>query len=671
MVMINKMKYRFLLLTLVAAITSCTNDNLSHENEPVQTSSELSCGAKQKDISDELISRSSLSLGSSSMAFAWDDEDWITVFAKDDDNAKQLYRLISGGGEPHANFAADNFILKKALLYYAFSKDETQNKHITLPDQNNVLVDYSGQTQIGNMTTDHLGEYDFMAAGVECLEENSAHFEFDHLGATFLVMMKFTNLVGDGTGALPSGDEKTALKLESDQPQADNALKMTRFTEMEIYDSENSFRQPNRYFSFKTGTSSDGKSYTFKWPEQEITSMDRFKLMLKSKDGTDGITSKEIIDQSNSLITFMEVPPADFTNKTIGIMVKGYYEKYENDNGEYKWVKHPVSYVQTYNKGWKFSGVTTHEVVGGKAYSMSNLNMEKPLDFKVTLKINHKWQHGSTLDESSRGTGDPGYDKEYGLPAHVYYILCVDNKVKTVRHLGTGTALAVNHFTTSTTEGTDWVTTADKTISSYKTNQLVFNIDKEDAQKSKHLYVVASKEAIPDAKFTSVTEGASEETVVRTLTYDITGSTDDAKQLFMRDLYSTPWSESNFVGDITDPVQDVILYHVAAKVDLKWNWNGTNPITTVSVNNVKNENLFLFKPTENAYTTGAYNINQPIPTELQKNGRYVFYLPQFERNNCKYNVTLGSHAAETIQFNPYEISTLGGFTSWLRWLKQK
>lgn len=695
MVMINKMNKYALLFALCAAITACTSEEISKGNELVQESSELSCEAKPKVFANEESSRSTLSLGATGMEFVWDDEDWITVFAKDDDNAKQLYRLISGGGEPNAKFSADNFTLKKSKVYYAFSKDETQNKHVTIPNQDNVLIDYSGQIQVGNGSTTHLGEYDFMVAGIECSEENSAHFLFDHLGATLRVTMDFAGLIS-GANALPDGDEKTALSLTEDQAQTTGALSMTRFTEMEVYDSENSFRQTNRYFSFNTGTSSDGgKKYTFKWPEQEITGMDRFKLTLKNSDeaanpasysGHKGITRNDVkyldgkSNSSKRVRAYMEIPPADFTNKTIGIMLKGYYAKYDGT----KWVEYPVSYVSTYDSGWIFDKLT-YEVLADRAYAIGNLPMEKPKDFKVSLKINHMWQHGSTLD-NSRATGDPGYDKEIVTPSHIYYIYCHDGKVVKPT---SGAASFVTHIQNAT-----WDTKNNNGvyISTFKSGTGnttgIITLDKPDCKKTPtkdanceyHLYVVASKEAIPESYFSTVVANASEETVVRALKYDLPGTVSGTDkqpasdiQVFMRDLYSTPWDDVSFVGDLTDPIQDVILYHVAAKVDLEW--NSTTAIKNVSVNSVKNSGLYMFQPTMNVHASGSYTETKNLTTDvnLWYNGRTSFYLPQYVNSTdpssiCKYNVTLGS-GPEDITFD--NLSTEGGFTSWLRWLKQK
>lgn len=644
-------RFGFLSVVLCFMLASCSSSDEIAQNED-KDNSELFCEAKEKTFIGD-ITRSSLSLdlAKGGMAFAWTEGDGMTVFAKDDSRATQLYMLESGVGQARAKFNADNFKLTLNKLYYAFSKVEGRDAHVDIPSQNNITVDYSGQTQIGNASTKHLGEYDFMAAGTQCVDENSAHFLFYHLGSTLRVLMKFDNV------GLADGDEKTALNLDADN----TSYKKVRFTEMEIFDSENSFRQTERHFSFAEGT--QGDTYTFKWPEQVIDKMDRFTLRLKADGSEEGVSRFDAFmdgsgdNTKNRLIGYMEIPPMDFTNKKIGIMLKGSYKKLEGG----KWVEYPVSYIGTYEQALN--------VVAGNAYQI-NVDMKKPDDFKVTLKINHMWQHGSTLDQtrSASTTGDPGYDKEIATPAYIYYIYCHDGKV--VKPTTDSGEDAVTEISGLTAGNWDTQSNDGTYISTYKGkgsgDNGIITLQKPDCTAghdcSYHLYVVASQSAL---NLSGVALGSSEETVVRALTYDLPNT---GVQVFMRDLYSTPWSAADFVGNLTDPIQDVTLYHVAAKVDLKW--NSSTSIERVTVDKVKKENLYIFQPTQNTdgiVQTGGYTETMDMDVDQQFNGRCVFYLPQF-KSNCTYNLTLGNNSPEEVTFSP--VSTQGGFTSWLRWLKK-
>lgn len=655
----------FTALTICAAVASCsTEEDLPGGEGQKEFTSELSVSVKDKKFVGDL-SRSSLSFNATSgMVFAWQDGDAMTVYARGDYNAAQQYNLLEGAGQPTAVFSAENFQLKKDQMYYAFSMIDNDNPRITLINQNNITVKYSGQTQTGNANPSHLGDYDFMAAAVLCKTPNSAKFMFDHLGSTMRVVMTLNNVN-------VTGDEKTAL----DQTVEESGdIRKTRFTEMELYDSENSFYQTERYFSFATGT--QGDTYSFEWKPQELNDVaDRFKLKLVNKNGSgrDGVSRFDeredgTTSSKNTFVAYMEIPPADFTGKKIVASLKGYYEK---KNGSGGWDKIPVSYVGTYDKGFvQIEDKIYQQVVNGEAYQL-NMTMEKPSDFKVTLKLNHMWQHGNTLDQS-KATGDPGNDKDIFTPNYIYYIYCHDGKV--IKPTTDPGAQAITEIS-----GAQWTTqnNGGVYISTFTggagSTPAVITLQKPEHDSSEpahnckyHLYVVASETALDLTANVGDAESAIQDKLYNLPTSGV--------QTFMRDLYSTPWQETGFVGNLTDPIQDVMLYHVAAKVDLKW--NSATAVKNVTATNVKNEGLYIFKPTENIFNGGdlitGYNETFPLTDNVEQwyNGRYILYLPQFktnENNNCYYRVGLNETKYD-ITFTP---STTGGYTSWLRWLKKQ
>lgn len=678
----KKILNRHTLLSLVAtcaALTSCTtSEDISPNIEPMVGDSELTCEAKGK-VFEDLGSRSSLTLGAGRMDFKWNAGDAITVFAKGDNDAVQKYRLKDGANEPKATFNADNFGLQANKFYYAFSKPNDED-NVKITDYNNIVVDYKGQTQISNGSTEHLGDYDFQAAGVLCKDPNHLHFAFNSLGATLRVIFMFKSIV------LEEGEERKALFLTADDDL--HGLRMVRFTEMELWDKQNTFRQTHRNFSFVTGTTTtDGvDSYSAAWPTQNIEKMDRFKLHLNSspehplEGGIPRFTlfndGSSLTNNSGQLIAYIEVPPHSFTyspgtpatHNPLNFILKGYYEK-KDDVGN--WVKVPVSYV--------YEVPETFGVAAGNAYQIA-FTVKKPEEFDVTLNINHNWQHGDVVDNTtaakSRATGDPGNDKNIYLPNHLYYIYCHDGKV--VKPSDAVGAEAVTHITTT---AANWSTEYDEETHNYistyiyKDNGNDNDVIKLKKYKStdiaghvahvgdctRHLYVVASNAELS----LSASLGDSEESVVRELKYNIPGSN---AQVFMRDLYSTPWDATNFEGDL-NANQDITLYHVAALVDVKW--NSSSAINSVSVNNVKNENLYLFKPTENTggilTAPNGYTETKLISDEDDKYlGREVFYLPQF-KNDCQYSIGLNSDK-QTVTFTP---DVTNGYTSWLRWLKKK
>lgn len=633
---------------------SCSSEDAATDGNTT-TSGEKGLFAEAQPMEYD-ITRSRLYFSSKGLEFAWTLDDELTIFAANNDEAKQEFKLRSGSGSTIAKFSSNDFELTEGKRYFALSKTQnTAGGATKIPDQNNITLDFSNQKQIGNASTEHLGEYDYMVASSICEERDNTHFSFSHISSSLRLVL----VADDG--------------LTNEQK---NAFLDTEFKEIELYDSENRFRQPKRLFSFETGTTAEG--YTPVWPaDQDIKNTDpRFIMSLKKTEGsTDGVKPTDAhVDgttTTNQLVAYMKLPPENFTGRTMGFIVRG---KHNSDD---------VIYYGSY---------TGFEVKMGKAHQIT-IKLKPTTDFHVTLKINHDWQLGDTTD-LTRSTGDPGYEDKIEVPTHLYYIFCVNGKVKNVTPLEGGTAAqAVNHIIVNGKSGTDsdiekqttdendkWTTTTTdgKTISTYG-KPLTFQLQSTETG-DRHLYVVASRTPLDISGIIgydnpanpSEVATATGETTVQALAYGIQGVASspsvnaplDDSQKFLRDLYSTPWDATNFPGDLTDPMQDVILYHVAAKVDLKW--NTATPFTPethkVKVISVNNTGLSLFNPTTAGGSGAGYTVSTDITPGTMVNGRQVFYLPQFN----SYNATVGTFNGN-VEFSPV---TTNGYTSWLRWLKK-
>lgn len=573
-------------------------------------------------ITEQIGSRSSLSYTGSTMQFSWDKDDRMTVFAKGDDNAIMIYKIQQGVQDytNNARFYPESFNLKDNTTYYALSKTEgTDGSHgggegTMIPDQRNITLDYSGQVQQGNASYDHIGKYDFMAAAAVRETSPSTLFQFKHLGATLRIVIMEKN--------------------------RDEVFRNCKFTKLEIYDSENSYRQPLRHFSFEKGLAADG-TYAPIWPDQTIDSDKRFSVELRDKEGNPGISPSDAFNDNtgentyHDLVVYAEVPPVDFTGKKVSFILEGV----KGDGTT------PIKYYATdyYAGGPKAIG----NVEMGKAYIIYSY-AEETVDYNVTLKVNRMWQHGNTIDQS-RATGDPGYDDKFELPSHVYLFFCAGGKIKQIN----------NYDYTAETKNAQWTPNADNTIFSFKTSTKFekTKLTTDAEKKSVRVYAIAADEAIAHG----LAENGSED-AVKNLVYTYNG------QDRMRDLYSTPWvSDATFIGNLNEPIKDIILYHVAAKVDLKWN-SPTALSGNVSVNNFQKDKISIFQPTKNGTGdfTGTTKATEStaLTVGTQWNGRQVYYLPQ--PSNGTYNVTVGANT-QNVTFTP---NTDGGYTSWLRWLKQ-
>lgn len=571
------------------------------------------------------------------MIFAWNaptsNPDVLTVFPEDG-MASGLYTLskMLNANNTVAQFTATGFSLSKTMRYYALSKKEDTGKHPNwkFPSAGNITVDYSGQRQeaSGDNQTSHLGEYDFMAATALCAEQDQAYFAFKHLGLTLRMILK----------GLPAGVE---------------------YTELEIYDSENTFRQPIRTINLANGLDGEG-NYTPAYNDLDVNSdsykqADRFKLALGSGVGEHpGITPTDedgVTIGKKKIVAYIELPPFDFTGKEIVFFLKS------KDGTQ--------NYYGTY-AGYKLNA--------GKAYQMT-VNMEPATTYVVNVKVAYNWQLGNAQPAlaKTRATGDPGFDDSFEAPNYIYAFFCVGGKVKTYKEIHVGEKISTN-------PNDAWTAPDQHNVITYKT-PLTFSVTDPAHANTARVYIAASKTALNIPEITEETL----ESYVNTMTYNIPDVVDatpynaaalDASQEFLRDLYSTPWEggdehAATFEGALKDYYHDIVLYHVAAKVDLKW--NSTAVLSgNVSVNSVDGTGLSIFQPTTNTWDTGSYNVSTPITDGTKWNGRQVYYLPQFANPDCQYNVTIGTKVHNGTVDNPYVTfspATTSGYTSWLRWVK--
>lgn len=624
----------------IVSFLSCAKDVASDEGNGEEALKGVFASVEEMEVVGE--TRSTLTYDATQgMLFAWDSgeetKDHLTVFP-DNNSTSMCDYVISNPIRPHyAEFTATGFSLSDNCKYYAIGKSEkTAGGDTKIYSKSEIIFDYAGQVQSSNDNTAHLGKYDYLASAAVSEGTDNAHFSFKHLGSTLRIRLYMSSSA--------SSDAKADFKA-------------TTFKSLEMYDSGNSFAGTKRTFSFTCDKHVDangmprGDWYKYDAKGDPFTPTDDNKQRFSVKLGESGFTP----NANGELIVFMQVPPTDLTGSTIGFILKG--EK----SGQ------PKTY---------YFSLSGRPIEMGKAYKWGLVGSEST-DFTVTLKVNHLWQHGNTLDNTSAGaktraTGDPGYDDIHADPTHLYYFFCVDGKV---------IAKGTNHDVGGPLTDGEWSENKETHICTYnKPLHLTVNKNAISDISTARLYVVAGNRDLttstaPNMSYSSIIIDADEsENAVKALTYNIISGDQTTTQAFMRDLYSTPWeSDATFVGALTDPMQDVVLYHTAAKVDLQWNSSTTLPVTGesayVKVNNVNASGLSVFKPITNTYSeSGTYNVQSPIEDDRWINGRQVFYLPQFANNTCQYKVTIGNKTQETVNFSPVPVSV--GFTSWLRWLKK-
>ena len=127
--------------------------------------------------------RSSVTIGESGASFTWDEDDVIGIFPEKGDQVS--FAMDEGAGTQTARFSGGGWALKSSAKYAAYYPHVYENRDLTA-----IPVSYVGQVQNGNANTDHIGAYDFMAAGVSTPENGAIAFDMQHLGC--LVQLTIT-----------------------------------------------------------------------------------------------------------------------------------------------------------------------------------------------------------------------------------------------------------------------------------------------------------------------------------------------------------------------------------------------------------------------------------------------------------------------------------------------
>ena len=171
-------------LLALAAMVACTKlEGIEEPQDLVDNGLIQELSITGKDFLFEYATRSSVTIGENGASFAWDEDDVIGIFPDKGDQVS--FAMEEGAGTQTATFTGGGWALKSSSKYAAYYPHVYENRDLTA-----IPVSYVGQTQNGNDNTDHIGEYDFMAAGVSTPENGAVAFDMQHLGA--LVQLKIT-----------------------------------------------------------------------------------------------------------------------------------------------------------------------------------------------------------------------------------------------------------------------------------------------------------------------------------------------------------------------------------------------------------------------------------------------------------------------------------------------
>lgn len=280
--------------------------------------------------------------------------------------------------------------------------------------------------------------------------------------------------------------------------------------------------------------------------------------------------------------------------------------------------------------------------------------------------------------------GDPGTWEEFNEPKHLYLFVVLQGNLD-------GAANAVGIFQEYQPLNGSWVKTAVNGDFVYKyAGNIQVSIPEGDRTQGA-VYAATSFTALT-LNNTPTNEGsyASWDDAIEAVK-NITFTPADYN--YLQDIYSSPYNltatiEGNkqYYGTVQDVasaqpnVDNLMLFHVAAKVDLIWNVADDKQsdirLTGMTVNGLSKKG-YLFCPNENGVPDGTedtYTYSIPITEGNQWDGRAYFYAIPYS-NGTNYPLTLDLKAdgkpyktgdAGVALDIPYTLSTKNPYTHWMR-----
>lgn len=245
---------------------------------------------------------------------------------------------------------------------------------------------------------------------------------------------------------------------------------------------------------------------------------------------------------------------------------------------------------------------------------------------------------GSTGAKATRAEGDPGTYEQFKLPTHLYIYLL-------------NTSIDGSETNVLKPEGMD-----DKNGYTLKTDKWTKTTTQDNNKDSIYTYTDQIRIIIPENRSEGVVYAAMS-TVPITVTY--TGTTVDEATFTLgteasgkesealKNLYSSPCNltkDSKYYGIVNDyksnsPYINMVLYHVASKLDVQWNVDATVQ-SSVKLSKITLTKLSgggkLFKPLENTESSSTYSETFTLDAGSQWYGRKATYVIPVKQSDGTY-----------------------------------
>ena len=298
------------------------------------------------------------------------------------------------------------------------------------------------------------------------------------------------------------------------------------------------------------------------------------------------------------------------------------------------------------------------------------------IPIRLSLPVSSSENSSSAARARRKILGDPGSSEDFLCPRYAYVFVVVD-KVDGTQTVKSLVDYALDSESWSVSEYSGSLRTDGDPVFMYRKN-IFISVAKEERLAGR-VYIAAS--LVP---LTLSNSNPTTESEVLNITYTV----DNDLQTNLQHIYSTPYNYcpdgTTYYGtlhNITDkvPTANVLLYHVASKVDVMWSvpqaLRSEMKISSVSARNLFVGQAYLFKPNAVRTATLSSGYTRSLATNAASTwweGRQYFYTIPYQTPDGKFPLQI-DYDIQTLSSNTYSLTLLKDmtgadnvFTPWMR-----
>ncbi len=289
---------------------------------------------------------------------------------------------------------------------------------------------------------------------------------------------------------------------------------------------------------------------------------------------------------------------------------------------------------------------------------------------QVPVRLTIPVRESNMVRRMPAAMGDPGMAETFDFPKYAYiYLVCETQS-------GEETETKVSYLVGEQLDPEKWVKEAYEGALSaegdpiYRYDGTLTIAMPEYGRKAGRVYA-----ALSPVELTLSTAAPTTEAQVLDMTFTMS----ETLQTDLQNLYSSPYNymvESKYYGTVNDITQvkprvDLLLYHVASKVDLMWNvkteMQSKMKVKGLTINNLYNGTCKLFKPTENVATDPISGYSLTLATDNAGtwwNGREsVYTIPYKIGTNFPIQLAYALEDTENSANETYNLTINKGMSS--------